>query len=252
MNTLIQNIIRAVAELPDRTSPSEFPNAMLVTAEELEEILLAHGAISQTEMKLDQPAQIGGATFREGVRWETVINAAKRHYRHNKSQEKSKPIVSPSQLMQIALGDLLLVPKTPSEACLCSMAMRYRHDFGLLDQVMQESCLITMRQLYEEATGQGFYKLGSEERKSLVDGLGTRHPYFERLINMDKVILKVSPEEAEKLKKDLEDARKNGHFRVMPSYGTCTDAIDAFNQAAFENIDTSNHSSDNEEPKNGS
>ena len=36
-------IIRAVAELPDRTSPDDQPEMMLVTADELAAILRAHG-----------------------------------------------------------------------------------------------------------------------------------------------------------------------------------------------------------------
>lgn len=35
----ISAVIRDVAELPDRTSPSDWPDAMLVTAEELREII---------------------------------------------------------------------------------------------------------------------------------------------------------------------------------------------------------------------
>lgn len=37
----IDAIIRDVAELPDRTSPEDWPDAMLVTADELRAILLA-------------------------------------------------------------------------------------------------------------------------------------------------------------------------------------------------------------------
>lgn len=36
---LIEQIVRDVAELPDRTSPDDWPDAMLVTADELTEIL---------------------------------------------------------------------------------------------------------------------------------------------------------------------------------------------------------------------
>jgi hypothetical protein len=62
------------------------------------------------------------------------------------------------------------VPKEPPEALLRSMGMRYRHDFGLdamdndgpisvgLTDRERESIMRVMRQLYEEATGQGFYK----------------------------------------------------------------------------------------------
>ncbi len=68
------------------------------------------------------------------------------------------------------MSDSVLVPRVPSRAHLVSMAMRYRHDFGIeLDDTSPMSCGMTdaeresilriMAQLYEEATGQGFYKL---------------------------------------------------------------------------------------------
>lgn len=38
----IELIIRDVAELPDRTSPKDWPEALIVTSDELEEILTQH------------------------------------------------------------------------------------------------------------------------------------------------------------------------------------------------------------------
>lgn len=38
---IVNGVIRDVAELPDRTSPDDWPEAMLVTADELRAILLA-------------------------------------------------------------------------------------------------------------------------------------------------------------------------------------------------------------------
>ena len=46
----------------------------------------------------------------------------------------------------------------PDLALLESMAMRYRHDFGLLDSKHQAAILSTMRQLWEEVVGLGFYR----------------------------------------------------------------------------------------------
>ena len=46
----------------------------------------------------------------------------------------------------------------PDQALLQSMAMRYRHDFGLLDSKHQAAILVTMRQLWEEVAGLGFYR----------------------------------------------------------------------------------------------
>ncbi len=79
----------------------------------------------------------------------------------------------------------IVVPKVPSRGCLSSMAMRENHAFGMpvpgddeilaarkstnvwealvakqdLTTAEKAGRLVTMSQLYEEATGQGFYKL---------------------------------------------------------------------------------------------
>jgi hypothetical protein len=49
-------------------------------------------------------------------------------------------------------------PITPDPRLIDSMAMRYRHDFGLLEEEEQQFIRITMRQLWEEVVGLGFYK----------------------------------------------------------------------------------------------
>ena len=58
---------------------------------------------------------------------------------------------------------LVLVPKTNSDKGIESMAMRYRHDFPLLDADYQEAIKSQMRQLYEEAVGLGFYRHKAQE-----------------------------------------------------------------------------------------
>lgn len=62
------------------------------------------------------------------------------------------------------------LPEEPPPSLLYSMAMRYRHDFGLKknpeDGPLSSGCtdeerraiLTTMRQLYEEVAGHGFYR----------------------------------------------------------------------------------------------
>ena len=57
----------------------------------------------------------------------------------------------------------VLVPKTNSDKGIESMAMRYRHDFPLLDANYQEGIKSQMCQLYEEAVGLGFYKHKAQE-----------------------------------------------------------------------------------------
>jgi hypothetical protein len=51
-----------------------------------------------------------------------------------------------------------MAQQTPDPKLIDSMAMRYRHDFGLLEEPHKESIRITMKQLWEEVVGLGFYK----------------------------------------------------------------------------------------------
>ena len=48
--------------------------------------------------------------------------------------------------------------KQPDQLLIDSMAMRYRHDFGLLTFEEQQSIRVTMTQLWKEVVGLGFYK----------------------------------------------------------------------------------------------
>lgn len=47
---------------------------------------------------------------------------------------------------------------TPDPALIDSMAMRHRHDFGLLDDKMKDFIRMEMTQLWEEVVGLGFYR----------------------------------------------------------------------------------------------
>ncbi|EMK1731239.1 hypothetical protein V8N76_004545 [Salmonella enterica] len=53
----------------------------------------------------------------------------------------------------------LAIPSVPSAGHLASIAMRLRHDFGLLEGTERDSTLATARQMYEECSGQGFYQV---------------------------------------------------------------------------------------------
>jgi hypothetical protein len=48
--------------------------------------------------------------------------------------------------------------KQPDPRLIDSMAMRYRHDFGLLDESFKNSIRVTMTQVWKEVVGLGFYK----------------------------------------------------------------------------------------------
>ena len=51
----------------------------------------------------------------------------------------------------------------PDPKLINSMAVRYRHDFGFLDEQTQNSIRTTMTQLWEEVVGKGFYKVPQQE-----------------------------------------------------------------------------------------
>ncbi|STR61498.1 Uncharacterised protein [Klebsiella pneumoniae] len=63
------------------------------------------------------------------------------------------------EVRYVAPPGYVMVPKVPSQAHLNSIAMRYRHDFYLLNDAQKDSALATARQMYEECSGQGFYTL---------------------------------------------------------------------------------------------
>lgn len=69
--------------------------------------------IERKDPVLDAPARVGGLTFRKGIKWSTVIEATQRHYKHQPSNEK--PIISPADMLKIASGELVLMPKEPTD-----------------------------------------------------------------------------------------------------------------------------------------
>lgn len=57
------------------------------------------------------------------------------------------------------VGGWRLVPVEPTAEHIDSIAMRYSHDFGLLPENQQENLRAFARQMYEECSGQGFYRI---------------------------------------------------------------------------------------------
>jgi len=55
--------------------------------------------------------------------------------------------------------EYVVVAVEPTPGHIDSIAMRYRHDFGLLPEDQRDNLRRFARQMYEECTGQGFYKL---------------------------------------------------------------------------------------------
>ena len=83
--------------------------------------------------------------------------------------------VTAANMLRAAIEQgMVVVPATPTDECLQSMAVRYDHGLGIdgyYDQPLflkskyaathaekLEAAKSTMSQLYEEATGQGFYR----------------------------------------------------------------------------------------------
>lgn len=62
----------------------------------------------------------------------------------------------------LAAAGLVVVPHKPEPGLLASMATRLRHDFGLMDDRARRALLVSMGQIYEEATLQGFYRPDKE------------------------------------------------------------------------------------------
>lgn len=68
-------------------------------------------------------------------------------------EESAQPVSEPYKLPD----GYLLLPQVPTQAHLNSIAMRYRHDFYLLNDAQKRGALAVARQMYEECSGQGFY-----------------------------------------------------------------------------------------------
>jgi len=71
-----------------------------------------------------------------------------------------------------------MAQQTPDPKLIDSMAMRYRHDFGLLEEPQKESIRTTMKQLWEEVVGLGFYKdeqFGNSEQLAQQKLVNSKH-----------------------------------------------------------------------------
>ena len=118
------------------------------------------------EPVLDASAKVGAAIFDVGIAHKTVVEAAQRQYVYHEQEKlnaQDVPTIPLEQQVKLLSGDYVLVPKEPEIDRLNSMALRYRHDFGLLGAPMQGVIIRDMFKIYREATGQGFYKHEAEQ-----------------------------------------------------------------------------------------
>jgi len=100
-----------------------------------------------------------------------------------------------------------MAQQTPDPKLIDSMAMRYRHDFGLLEEPHKEAIRTTMKQLWEEVVGLGFYKdkqFGNSEQLAQQTAVEQLYERLERMIprtemyNRDKIIYLKQAKEMEK------------------------------------------------------
>jgi hypothetical protein len=103
--------------------------------------------------------------------------------------------------------------KTADPKLIDSMAMRYRHDFGLLEEPQKESIRTTMKQLWEEVVGLGFYK---DEQFGISEHMTQQQTAVEWLISQlyiseDSIWFKEIREQAKEMEKQqIIDAFDNG------------------------------------------
>ena len=107
------------------------------------------GALTAELSKLGKQRQV------QVAEWDIEQNKADYEFYFNAGWQAAKAQAIPD--------GFVVVPKTNSDKGIESMAMRYRHDFPLLDADYQEAIKSQMRQLYEEAVGLGFYTHKAQE-----------------------------------------------------------------------------------------
>lgn len=97
-------------------------------------------SLTPIELPSDEEISEKLAFHAHGARW--VINHI------NQQKDINVPLLN-NKTMENKKPDLRLID---------SMAMRYRHDFGLLSENEKNGIRVIMTQLWEEVVGLGFYK----------------------------------------------------------------------------------------------
>lgn len=70
--------------------------------------------LDQKLAKLNAPAKVGSAVFREGVKHETVIGAAQHHYQNSKKEDKPAHVRG-SDILKLLDGEHVLLPLVPEQ-----------------------------------------------------------------------------------------------------------------------------------------
>ena len=115
----------------------------------------------------------------------------------------------------------------PDPKLIDSMAMRYRHDFGFLDQAQKDSIRTTMKQLWEEVVGLGFYKTEKTNTMNKIERAISDIKSHIKSLDMDILVLEterksldrdilVLETEREAFKKQLDTLEKIQDDRSIP------------------------------------
>ena len=101
----------------------------------------------------------------------------------------------------------------PDPKLIDSMAMRYRHDFGFLDQTQKDSIRVTMTQLWEEVVGLGFYKPKKTNNMNKIERAISDIKSHIKSLDMDILVLET---ERKAFKKQLDALEKIQDDKSIP------------------------------------
>lgn len=148
-------VCQRVAELPDRNSPEDWPEAMLVTGQELIDVVTceleqaqAAPALEAPAALLTKPALVGGGSFGVGVPERYVIEAAQRHHEREGQREAMTAEQFADEerkrrtLWELIHGPLAAAPQAPD-------APSYPTKFGPNDWVMDIAGVIVKLEEWE-------------------------------------------------------------------------------------------------------
>ena len=101
----------------------------------------------------------------------------------------------------------------PDPKLIDSMARRYRHDFVLLDQNQKDAIRTTMKQLWEEVVGLGFYKTEKTNTMNKIERAISDIKSHIKSLDRDILVLET---EREAFKKQLDTLEKIQDDRSIP------------------------------------
>lgn len=107
-------------------------------------------------VSLDEDICIGDSFYYKHF-GEDIIETKTDSVNINREDRFFKKIIFAEPKLGLSNATCIKENKKPDPALINSMAVRYRHDFGLLGEEEKDSIRRTMYQLWEEVVGLGFY-----------------------------------------------------------------------------------------------